>query len=104
MTAPTYSSAVQKAIVTLSESDLDDGLTGLRWRLRGLVMEGASLVVIDVSELGQISSSLLAALLDTHRVCRQRGGGVVVRHASRKMADRLHRTGLDRIFEVESTA
>ena len=87
-----------------SETDLDDGLTALRWRLRGLVMDGACLVVIDVSELDQISSTLLAALLDTHRVCRQRGGGVVIRHASRKMTDVLHRTGLDRVFEVEAAA
>ena len=94
----------QKAIVALSEADLDGGLTVLRWRLRGLVMEGASLVVIDVSELSQISSTLLAALLDTHRICRQRGGGVVIRHASRKMSDVLHRTGLDRVFEVEVAA
>ncbi len=100
----THNPVPQKAIVALSETDLDDGLTVLRWRLRGLVMEGASLVVIDVSELGQISSTLLAALLDTHRVCRQRGGGVVIRHASRKMSDVLHRSGLDRVFEVEAAA
>ncbi|MFI7068406.1 STAS domain-containing protein [Kribbella sp. NPDC050124] len=97
-----HSPLPQKAIVTLSETDLDDGLTALRWRLRELVMEGASLVVIDVSELSQISSTLLAALLDTHRVCRRRGGGVVIRHASRQLTDVLRRTGLDRVFEVEA--
>jgi anti-anti-sigma regulatory factor len=41
-------------------------------------------------------------LLDTHRVCRRRGGGVVIRHASRKMTDVLRRTGLDRVFDVEA--
>ncbi|WP_350275669.1 STAS domain-containing protein [Kribbella sp. HUAS MG21] len=92
----------QKAIVTISEADLGPGLTGLRWRLRGLVMDGASLVVIDVSDIGELSSTLLAALLDTHRVCRRRGGGVVIRHAGRKMADVLRRTGLDRVFDVEA--
>jgi anti-anti-sigma factor len=91
-----------KAIVTLSAADQDGTLSPLRWRLHGLVMEGACLVVVDVSEIDQISSTLLAALLDTHRVCRRRGGGVVIRHASRKMTDVLRRTGLDRVFEVEA--
>ena len=102
MTDTTRSPLPQKAIVMLSDADLGSGLTSLRWRLRGLVMDGACLVVIDVSEVDQISSTLLAALLDTHRVCRGRGGGVVIRHASRKMADVLRRTGLDRVFEVEA--
>lgn len=101
MTDTTHSPPLPKAIVTLSNTDTGGGLTQLRWRLRGLVMEGACLVVIDVSDLDQISSTLLAALLDTHRVCRQRGGGVVIRHASRKMTELLRRTGLDHVFEVE---
>ncbi|GAA1579817.1 hypothetical protein GCM10009789_36970 [Kribbella sancticallisti] len=98
----TDSPLLPQAIVTLSEADLGGGLTALRWRLRGLVMDGAYLVIIDVSEIEQISSTLLAALLDTHRVCRRRGGGVVIRHASRKMTDELRRTGLDRVFDVEA--
>jgi anti-anti-sigma factor len=102
MTVPSSSPLPQKAIVTLSDSDLGTGLTPLRWRLRGLVMDGACLVVIDVSEVSEMSSTLLAALLDTHRVCRRRGGGVVIRHANRKMTDVLHRTGLDRVFDVEA--
>jgi anti-anti-sigma factor len=65
-------------------------------------MDGACLVVIDVAEIDQISSTLMAALLDTHRVCRRRGGGVVIRHAGRKLTDVLRRTGLDRVFEVEA--
>ena len=102
MSDTTRSPLPQKAIVTLSDADLDGSLSPLRWRLHGLVMDGACLVVIDVSEIDQISSTLLAALLDTHRVCRRRGGGVVIRHASRKMTDVLRRTGLDRVFEVEA--
>ncbi|MFI5693919.1 STAS domain-containing protein [Kribbella sp. NPDC051586] len=102
MTDMTHSPPLQKAIVTLSDTDLDAGPAGLRWRLRGLVMDGACLVVIDVSEIDQMSSTLLAALLDTHRVCRRRGGGVVIRHASRKLTDVLRRSGLNRVFEVEA--
>ncbi len=102
MSDTTHSPLPQKAIVALSEADLDGGLPGLRWRLHGLVMDGACLIVIDVSEIDKISSTLLAALLDTHRVCRRRGGGVVIRHAGRKLTDVLRRTGLDRVFEVEA--
>jgi anti-anti-sigma factor len=102
MTDSVHSPLPQKAIVTISDADLGSGLTALHWRLRGLVMEGACLVVIDVSDIGEMSSTLLAALLDTHRVCRRRGGGVVIRHASRKMTDVLRRTGLDRVFDVEA--
>lgn len=102
MTDSVHSPLPQKAIVTISDADLGSGLTALQWRLRGLVMEGTCLVVIDVSDIGEMSSTLLAALLDTHRVCRRRGGGVVIRHASRKMTDVLRRTGLDRVFDVEA--
>jgi anti-anti-sigma factor len=102
MADATHSPLPQRAIVMLSDADLGGGLTSLRWRLRGLVMDGACLVIVDVSEIGQISSTLLAALLDTHRVCRRRGGGVVIRHANRKMTDVLRRTGLDRVFDVEA--
>ncbi|ADB32950.1 anti-sigma-factor antagonist [Kribbella flavida DSM 17836] len=99
-----HSPLPQKAIVTVTEGLLAQGLSGLRWQLRDLVMDGAYLVVIDVSEVDQISSNLLAALLDTHRVCRRRGGGVVIRHANRKTTELLRRTGLDRVFAVEPAA
>lgn len=102
MSDTAHSPLPQKAIVTLSDADLDGGLPVLRWRLHGLVMDGVCLVVIDVSEIDQISSTVLAALLDTHRVCRRRGGGIVIRHAGRKLTDVLRRTGLDRVFEVEA--
>ena len=63
MSHTTHGPLPQKAIVTLSDDDLGGGLSGLRWRLHGLVMDGACLVVIDVSEVDQISSTLLAASL-----------------------------------------
>ncbi len=104
MTRSAHTPPPRKAIVTISEAEVAAGLTALRWQLNDLVMDGACLVVIDVSDLDQMSSTLLAALLDTHRICRRRGGGVVIRHANRRAADALHRTGLDRVFEVEAAA
>ena len=102
MTDTAHSPLPQRAIVTLSDAELAAGLALLRWRLRDLVMDGVCLVIVDVSDIDQIESTMLAALLDTHRVCRRRGGGVVIRHAGRKMRDVLRRTGLDRVFDVES--
>ncbi|MFC0623310.1 STAS domain-containing protein [Kribbella deserti] len=95
-----HSSSPQKAIISLSDGLLADGLSALRQSIRDLVMSGVAVVVIDVSDARQIDSTLLGVLLDTHRICRQRGGGVVVRHADRRTADLLHRTGLDRVFDV----
>ncbi|HZX07904.1 STAS domain-containing protein [Kribbella sp.] len=102
MTETPHSPLPQRAIVTLSDAELACGLSSLRWRLRDLVMDGVCLVVVDVSDLDQLESTVLAALLDTHRVCRRRGGGVVIRHAGRKLSDVLRRTGLDRVFDVEA--
>jgi anti-anti-sigma regulatory factor len=61
------------------------------------------LVLVDVSEISHLSSTFLAALLDTHRACRQRGGGAVIRHANRKMTELLRRAVLNPVFEVEPT-
>jgi anti-anti-sigma factor len=102
MTDTAHSPLPQRAIVTLSDAELASGLSSLRWRLRDLVMDGVCLVIVDVSDIDRIESTLLAALLDTHRVCRRRGGGVVIRHAGRKLTDVLRRTGLDRVFDVEA--
>ncbi|GAA1567724.1 MULTISPECIES: STAS domain-containing protein [Kribbella] len=102
MTDTVHSPLPPRAIVTLPGADVSDGPAALRWRLRDLVMDGVCLVIVDLSDADQISSTVLAALLDTHRVCRRRGGGVVIRHASKKMGDVLRRTGLDRVFDVEA--
>lgn len=96
-----HSPLPQKAIVSVTDALLAEGLTGLRWQLRDIVMDGACLVVVDLTDVDHVSSALLAALLDTHRVCRRRGGGVVIRHANRRTADLLRRTGLDKVFEIE---
>ena len=93
-----------KAIITVSEALLARGMTGLRWQLSDIVMQGAYLVVIDLSEVEQVSSQLLSALLGTHRTCHRRGGGVVIRHANRRTSELLRRTGLDEVFEVENAS
>lgn len=91
----------QKAIVTLSDTSSPHDLAELRWRLHDLVLDGVREVVIDISDVDGLSSTTLAALLATHRVCRQRGGGVVIRYPDRSTLGMLRRTGLDRVFRVE---
>ncbi|WBQ03398.1 STAS domain-containing protein [Kribbella sp. CA-293567] len=97
-----HSPLPSKAIVTVTDALLARGMAGLRWQLRDLVMDGTYLVVVDLSEVDQISPQLLAGLLDTHRACRRRGGGVVVRHANHQVTELLRRTSLDKVFEIES--
>lgn len=102
MTDTAHGPLPQRAIVTLSDAELAAGLSSLRWQLRDLVMDGVCLVIVDVSDLDQMESTVLAALLETHRACRRRGGGVVIRHAGRRLTDVLRRTGLDRVFDIEA--
>lgn len=85
----------------ITDETFVEGMAGLRWQLRALVLGGARIVVADVADLRQMSSTAVAALLSAHRVCRLRGGGVVIRHPNRRTLDLLHRTGLHRVFHIE---
>lgn len=92
-----------RAVVYITEETFVEGLAGLRWQLRNVIQAGGRVIVADVGELRQLSSSAVAALLSTHRVCRTRGGGVVIRHPNRRILDLLKRTGLHHVFEIETT-
>jgi anti-anti-sigma factor len=87
-----------RVTVVLTEELLQDGLADLRWRLRNLVLSGAREIVVDVSEVNELSSGVVTVLLSTHRVCRARGGGLTIRNASRRTSDLLRRTGLSRVL------
>lgn len=87
-----------RVTVVLTEELLQDGLADLRWQLRSLVLSGAREIVVDVTEMGELSSGVVTVLLSTHRVCRVRGGGLVLRNVSRRTAELLHRTGLSRVL------
>jgi anti-sigma B factor antagonist len=87
-----------RVTVVLTESLLEDGLADLRWQLRSLVLSGAREIVVDVAGMGELSSGVVTVLLSTHRVCRARGGGLVLSNASRRTAELLQRTGLSRVL------
>ena len=91
------------AVVMLTDAAIAGGMAELRWELRDLVLSGARNVVVDVAQVEDLSSTALAALLSTHRACRARGGGVIIRNPNRRARDLLQHTGLHRVFLIEES-
>jgi anti-anti-sigma factor len=88
--------------VRLSDELLADGVADVRWLLHDVLLAGARWVVVDLSDVQQLSSPAVACFLSAHRVCRARGGAVVLRGVNRRTLDLLHRTGLWRVLELET--
>ena len=90
--------------VTIEVSDdlLADGLADVRWLLHDALLAGARRLVVDLSRVQHLSSTAVASFLWAHRICRSRGGTVVLRGANRRTLDLLHRTGLWLVLELES--
>jgi anti-anti-sigma factor len=84
--------------VVLTDVLVQDGLADLRRRLRTAVLSGARVIVVDVASIGELSSGTVAVLLGAHRICRARGGGLVLRNPSRRTGELLQRTGLSRVL------
>ena len=55
---------------------------------------------MDVNDLGTLSSATVAVLLRARRLCRARGGDLVLHHPQRSVLAALRRSGLDGLFEV----
>lgn len=89
-------------VIRLSDAAGLRGLADLRWRLDTVLSGGATTLVVDVSDLERFSSSTLAALLQARRICRARGGTVVLRSAEGQCTEMLTRTGLLGLFQVEA--
>jgi anti-sigma B factor antagonist len=60
-------------------------------------------IIVDVASIGELSSGTVAALLSAHRICRARGGGLVLRNPSRRTSELLRRTGLSRVLLRDNT-
>lgn len=89
--------------IQLSDDLLAEGLADVRWLLHDALLAGARQLVIDLSEVQHLSSPAVASFLSAHRTCRARGGAVVLRDANRRTLDLLHRTGLWRVLELDSS-
>jgi anti-anti-sigma regulatory factor len=91
----------QGVTVHLDDRLLADGLADVRWLLLGTLHAGAGSLVVDVSGVQRLPDAVVAVLLWAHRICRARGGGVVLRGADRRTEELLHRTGLWRVLVCE---
>ena len=94
--------ASDEVVVRLSEALLVDGLADARWLLHDALRAGARRIVVDLSGVAALASPALASFLWAHRVCRARGGGLVLRGADRRTRDMLYRTGLWRVLELQT--
>jgi anti-sigma B factor antagonist len=90
-------------VVQLSEALVAEGLADARWLLHEALLSGARRIVVDLSRVSQLASPALASFLWAHRICRARGGAVVLRGADRRTEDMLRRTGLWRVLQVQTT-
>jgi anti-anti-sigma factor len=91
-----------EACIRLSEELLVDGLADARWLLHDALVAGARRIVIDLGDVGPLSSAALASFLWAHRTCRARGGEVVLRGADRRTRAMLGRTGLERVLRLQT--
>jgi anti-anti-sigma factor len=92
-----------RVTVRLTDELLAEGVADIRWLLHDALLAGARHLVVDLREVQQLSSPAVASFLSAHRTCRARGGAVVLRGVNRRTLDLLHRTGLWRVLELEST-
>jgi anti-anti-sigma factor len=93
---------VDVVVVSLSAALLADGLADVRWLLHDALLAGARRIVVDLSQVSHLASPALGSFLWAHRICRARGGGLVLRGADRSTRDLLYRTGLWRVLQVQT--
>ncbi len=89
-------------VLALTDRDVAEDLPGLRWNVLQHVLGGRRDVVVDLDGVRALSSTAIAALLNIHRLCRARGGRLVLQHPSGAVLDVLAHTGLDRVLVVRT--
>ena len=94
--------AADEVTIHLDDALFADGVTDVRWLLRDALLAGARRLVVDLTRVQHLSSTAVASLLWAHRICRARGGTVVLRGANRRTLDLLHRTGLERVLQLDT--
>lgn len=94
--------AADEVTIRLDDASFADGLADVRWLLHDALLAGARRLVVDLTRVQHLSSTAVASLLWAHRICRARGGTVVLRGANRRTLDLLHRTGLERVLRLET--
>jgi anti-anti-sigma factor len=92
----------EEITIQLDDALFADGLADVRWLLHDALLAGARLLVVDLTRVQSLSSTAVASFLWAHRICRARGGTVVLRGANRRTLDLLRRTGLWRVLRLET--
>jgi anti-anti-sigma regulatory factor len=92
---------VHEVTVHLDDRLLAGGLADVRWTLLGALHAGACSLLVDLSGAQRLPDAVVAVLLSAHRICRARGGAVVLRGVDPRTAALLRRTGLERVLVTE---
>ena len=96
--------AVDEVLIVLDDALFAEGVADVRWLLHDALLAGARRLVVDLTGVQHLSSTAVASFLWAHRICRARGGAVVLRGANRRTEDLLQRTGLWRVLQIESSS
>ncbi len=96
--------ALDEVLIVLDDALLADGVADVRWLLHDALLAGARRLVVDLTGVQHLSSTAVASFLWAHRICRARGGAVVLRGANRRTEDLLHRTGLWRVLQIDPSS
>jgi anti-sigma B factor antagonist len=76
----------------------------LREELSGLVQQGRTQLVVDLSSVEFLDSTGLGTLIGSLKRCREAGGELVLAGASETVRKVLGITGLDKVFALHPTA
>jgi len=87
--------------VIVVDDTATDAVVDSSCRLRHAVLHGEQTDVVDASELTRPTSATIAALIGAHRVCRARGGRILLRAPHRRTQELLRRTGLVHVLRIE---
>jgi anti-anti-sigma regulatory factor len=85
-------------VASLDGSLPHDNLIALRQGLDEVLKEGHPVLVVDISKLGRLTSSTVAALLTAKRRCQVRRIDMVVRQDRRRSHLLVDRVGLASVF------
>jgi anti-anti-sigma regulatory factor len=107
MSAPVMERPVHGAggevVVPFAEVIGAGGLADARWLLHDALLSGARTVVLDLDGVATLPPGTLATFVWAHRICRARGGGVVLREACPGVLDLLQSTGLRRVLVPDAS-
>jgi anti-sigma B factor antagonist len=95
-------SAGGTVVVPFDEVLAAGGLADARWLLHDALLSGARTVVVDLTRVAELPPGSLGTFVWVHRICRARGGGVVLRGVGPGVAGSLRRTGLWRVLAADA--